>query len=189
MRKKHLLSLSAILIAGLAFGSVNTASAGISRGANPDRKVEITQVRHGNDDRHDRSSRHERNDRGRNDSRFDRGRDHSRHDGNDRHDRYAYKHRGNNNKTVIIKKESNRWDVGDALLYHFGRSVINEVFDTHPRRTTVIVKQGYCKTIWVEPVYEYRRSACGDLVKVVVREGFYKKIWIPATTSCETGYH
>jgi hypothetical protein len=186
MRKQHLLSLSAVLIAGLAFGSVNTASAGINRGANPDKKVEITQVRHGND-RHDNNSRYDRNDRNdrsRDDGRNDRGRDYGR---NDRYDNN--RHSNNNNKTVIIKKESNRWNVGDALLFHFGRTVIDEVFDTHPRQTTVIVRQGYYQTIWVEPVYEYRRTPCGDLVKVVVREGFYKKVWIPATTTCETGYH
>lgn len=168
MRYSHVLSLSAILIAGLALGSVNTASAD-SRGRDDGRR-DNNSYRHDND----RGSRDRgRFDNNRNDSR----RDYGRHDNHD-----------NGKTTVIIKKDRDRWDVGDALLYHFGRTVINEVFQA-PVRTTTVIVNGHYDYVWVEPIYEYRRTACGDLVKVVVREGFYKKVWVSATTSCETGYH
>lgn len=168
MRTNHVFTLTAVLLAGLAFGSVNTASA--DRGDN-DRRRDNNSYRHDNDRRDN-----DRRDFGRN----DRGRDRDRHD-------YRGHDRGNDKTTVIIKKDRDRWNVGDALLYHFGKTVINEVFE-HPRQTTVIVT-GHYDYVWVAPVYEYRRDHCGNLVKICVREGFYKKVWIPATTSCETGYH
>ncbi|HAI10512.1 MAG TPA: hypothetical protein DCM28_02330 [Phycisphaerales bacterium] len=170
MRKNHLFTMTAVLLAGLAFGSVNTASA-----ARGDSQREDKSYRHDNDRSHN-----SRSNRSRHDDRHDNRRDRNRYD---RHD-----NRHKDNRSVIIKKDRDRWNVGDALLYHFGRSVINGVFE-QPRRTTVVIKQGRYDYVWVAPVYEYRRRACGTLVKVVVREGFYKKIWIPATTSCETGYH
>jgi hypothetical protein len=181
MRYSQVLSLSAILIAGLALGSVNTASAAPG-GRNDNRRDSGSQrYDNGRNDRHDNNSRRD----------FGRGND--RHDDRGRYDRNDHRDNHNSKSTVIIKKDSNRWDVGDALLYHLGRTVINDVFDVRPK-TTVIVTQptivtGHYELIWVEPVYVYRRTACGDLVKVVEREGFYKKVWIPATTSCETGYH
>lgn len=171
MRKHHLFTLTAVLLAGLAFGSVNTASA--DRGDK--NRHESKSYRHDNDRSHNsRSNSRPRYDR--HDSRRDNN-NYGRHD-----------NRRKGNTTVIVKKDRDRWNVGDALLYHFGRTVINGVFE-QPRRTTVVIKQGRYDYVWVAPVYEYRRTVCGDLVKVVVREGFYKKIWIPATTSCETGYH
>lgn len=175
MRKHHVLSLTVVLLAGLGLGTVDTASAAPK----------------GHDN--DRASSSYRYDNGRRDNR---GHDHGRFENRDRNDRrfrYGRRHRHNNRTTVIIKRDRDRWNIGDALLYHLGRTVIDGVFDTRPRTTVIVTKQriipGHYQLVWVEPVYEYRRTPCGDLVKVVVREGFYKKVWIPATTSCETGYH
>lgn len=175
MRTNHVLTLAAVLFAGMALGGTHTA-----------------QAARGGQDRHESSSRHSQNDRY---SRRDRGHKNksSRHD---RHnDRYSSKHRssGHRNKTVIIKERRDRWDVGDALLYQFGKAVIDGVFDVPVRTTkTVIINRnygGYYKMVWVAPVYEWRRTSCGQRVQVIARDGFYKKVWIPATSRCETGYH
>ena len=175
MRTNHVLTLAAVLFAGIALGGTNTAQA--ARGDSG---------RNESNSRHSQNDRYNRNDRGHNNNS-------SRHDRRD--DRYSNKNRssGHGNKTVIIKEKRDRWDVGEALLYQFGKAVINDVFDTPVRRTkTVIINNrpsGYYNIVWIEPVYEYRRTECGQRVKVIVREGFYKKIWIPATPRCETGYH
>jgi len=171
MRYSQVLSLSAVLLAGLAFSSVNTAQAG----GGDDNRL---------DSRSSRSDSH-------------RDRHTSRRDESHRGDRYRrggrYDNSRHNNHRVVIK-ERKHWDVGDALLYHFGRTVINDVFQTPRHSTRVVVRlkhvcQSRYDMVWIEPVYEYRRNRCGQIVKVCVRAGFYKKVWISATRCCETGYH
>ena len=171
MRYSQVLSLSAVLLAGLALGSVNSAQAG-----------------RGDDNRRDSQSYRSDSRHGRSASRSNESHRGNRSRRNDRYDNNRHR------ASRVIIKERKRWDVGDALLYHFGRTVINEVFQTPTYSTRVVVRSKHvCQArydmVWVEPVYEYRRNRCGQIVKVCVREGFYKKVWISATRCCETGYH
>ncbi|MBI3817393.1 MAG: hypothetical protein HY286_01785 [Planctomycetes bacterium] len=80
-----------------------------------------------------------------------------------------------------------KFNIGASLQFG-NRGVVREVREREFRRREIYIPahyeivsrqiwiEGCFRDVWVEPVYDFRRDACGNLIRVVARAGYWTRV-------------